>query len=456
MTGRAVAYRWVLAVGAVLVAATAVFGVALVRPWDGDEGLATAPSPTPEPAPVAVLSAASQAPAPTAAGVEAAIEELVRDAGETGKLSASVVDATTGVSLYQHRPDARAIPASTLKLATAAAVLTALDPADQLATTAVAGAKPGEVVLVGGGDPTLAIDQHGFYPDAARLDELAEQVRAALPETEITKVSVDSTLFSGPVHGPWDSDIPGGGYVGPITALMTDGGRVDPDPDQGHGSSKRWEEPDLAAGRAFAELLGLDGEDVTRTEAPAAGRELGRVLSPPIQRLVEIMLATSDNVVAEVLARQVALARGEPASYPGGAAAMAEILAGELGLAGAKFTDGSGLSRGNRLTATMLTDLLVAAVSPRHPELAGLVTGLAVAGWSGTLADRYGGAELAPAVGTVRAKTGTLAGVHSLAGLVVTADGQLLAFALLANDAPDSIRGQLDRIAATLASCGCS
>jgi D-alanyl-D-alanine carboxypeptidase/D-alanyl-D-alanine-endopeptidase (penicillin-binding protein 4) len=55
----------------------------------------------------------------------------------------------------------------------------------------------------------------------------------------------------------------------------------------------------------------------------------------------------------------------------------------------------------------------------------------------------------------VRAKTGTLAGVHALAGLVVTADGRPLVFALLANDSPVDPRGQLDRIAATLAGCGC-
>jgi serine-type D-Ala-D-Ala carboxypeptidase/endopeptidase (penicillin-binding protein 4) len=455
VTGRAVGYRWVFAVGVVLLVAAAVLGVALVRPWDGDEGLATPPSPTPEPSPVAVLSAAAEAPAPTAAGVEAAIDDLVREAGESGRVTAVVVDATTGETLYGRDPGTRAIPASTVKLATAAAVLTTLDPAHQLATTVVAGAEPGEVVLVGGGDPTLAIDEAGFYPDAARLDDLAEQVRAALPGTEITKVTIDSTLYSGPVHGPWDSDIPGGGYVGPITALMTDGGRRDPDPDQGNEASARWEEPDLAAGRAFAELLGLDGDDVTRGEVPPQPRELGRVLSPPLQRLVEIMLAASDNVVAEALARQVAVARGEPASYEGGAAAMAETLEAELGLAGATFTDGSGLSRGNLVTATLLTDVLVAAVDPAHPELAGVVTGLAVAGWSGTLAGRYDDPELAPAVGAVRAKTGTLAGVHSLAGLVTTADGQLLAFAILANEAPDGIRAGLDRIVATLATCGC-
>jgi D-alanyl-D-alanine carboxypeptidase/D-alanyl-D-alanine-endopeptidase (penicillin-binding protein 4) len=448
-------YRWVAAAGAGLVVIAAVLGLALARPWAGGGEIATLPSPTPEPEPVAVLSAAGEVPAPTAGGVQAAIDELVREAGELGTVSASVVDATTGERLYTRDPDTPLIPASTVKLPTAAAALTTLGPAHQLATTAVAGDEPGEVVLVGAGDPTLAIDEAGFYPDAARLDLLAAQVKTALRGTEITAVRVDSTLFTGPVHGPWDSDIPGGGYVGPITALMTDGGRMDPDPAQGTKAAERWEQPDLAAGRAFAELLGLDGEDVTRGGAPAGATELGRVLSPPVQRLVEIMLASSDNVVAEGLARLVAVERGEPASFEGGAVAMAKVLDEELGLPGAEFTDGSGLSRGNLVTATLLTDLLAAAVDPAHADLTGVVTGLAVAGWSGTLADRYDEAELAPAAGAVRAKTGTLAGVHALAGLVTTAEGQLLAFALLANDAPDSIRGRLDLIVATLATCGC-
>jgi D-alanyl-D-alanine carboxypeptidase/D-alanyl-D-alanine-endopeptidase (penicillin-binding protein 4) len=94
-------------------------------------------------------------------------------------------------------------------------------------------------------------------------------------------------------------------------------------------------------------------------------------------------------------------------------------------------------------------------VGDEHPDLAGVVTGLAVAGWSGTLADRYDDPAMAAAAGVVRAKSGTLAGVHALAGVVLTADGQLLAFALLANEAPDSIRTQLDRVVASLAACGC-
>src|SRR5690606_31970153 len=138
--------------------------------------------------------------------------------------------------------------------------------------------------------------------------------------------------------------------------------------------------------------------------------------------LVEIMLERSDNVLAEALARQVALAKGQPASYEGAAAAMDAVLA-ELGLPDEEngLVDGSGLSRANRLTPSLLTDLLTVAARADRPELRGIFSGMPVAGYSGTLARRYGTAEpTRPGAGVVRAKTGTLSGVNTLAGIVTT------------------------------------
>jgi D-alanyl-D-alanine carboxypeptidase/D-alanyl-D-alanine-endopeptidase (penicillin-binding protein 4) len=445
--------RWWWPAGAVgLAGLGAAMVLVAVQPWAGPAAPFAQPSPTPEPEPVAVLEApAGQAPAPTADGVRAAIEDLVTDGRLGGSVSAAVVDLETGEQLYAREPDAAAVPASTTKVVTGAAVLASRGPAYQIETVAMAGAEPGEVVLVGGGDPALAAGEDGFYPGAASLVDLAEQVRET--GQQVTKVTVDSSLFTGPVHGDWDSDVPGGGYVGPITALMTDGGRVDPESSEFGQAAQRWEEPDLAAGEAFAELLGVDSA-VERGSAPAGAAELGRVVSPPILRLVEIMLVTSDNVLAEALARQVAVARDEPGSFEGAATAVTEVL-DELGVAagGTVLADGSGLSRSNRLTAALLTDLLVAAAA--EPALAGLLPGLPVAGWSGTLADRFDNGD---GVGSVRAKTGTLAGVNSLAGLVVTGDGRPLGFAVLADQVPggeEDAERALDAIAAALAGCGC-
>jgi D-alanyl-D-alanine carboxypeptidase/D-alanyl-D-alanine-endopeptidase (penicillin-binding protein 4) len=125
---------------------------------------------------------------------------------------------------------------------------------------------------------------------------------------------------------------------------------------------------------------------------------------------------------------------------------------GKLGvpLAGARFADGSGLDRRDRLSAASLTALLVRAADPGRPELRPVLTGLPVGGFSGTLRERYAGGS--PGAGVIRAKTGTLTGVNTLAGTAVTANGRLLAFAFLAGETPSPYTAQpaLDRLAAAL------
>ncbi|MDG4761561.1 D-alanyl-D-alanine carboxypeptidase/D-alanyl-D-alanine-endopeptidase [Micromonospora sp. WMMD710] len=451
-------------------------GVVVTRPgpvagWLGDDAgsAPTAAAATPEPDPSDVLAGPDpNAPVPSPDGVRAALDPLVGAAALGDRVNVSVADVTSGQTLFAKGADDGTVPASVTKLATAVTVLAARGPGYRIPTRAVAGAKPGEVVIVGGGDPTLAVDKRGYYPGAARLDDLAAQVRTALGGTAPTSVIVDGSAYSGPVYGPgWDDDIPTGGYGGAVTALMTDGARKDPG--AASGGAVRVAEPDLTAGRSFAKLLGVPASAVKRGTAPAPtaaggapppGTELGVVQSPPLIRLVDIMISQSDNLVAEALARQVALARNRPASFDGAAAAMDAELA-ELGLPAEEITlsDGSGLSRNNRISPSLLTDLIRLAASTDHPELAGVFGGLPVAGWSGTLDDRYRGAPgTAAGAGAVRAKTGTLTGVHAIAGLVTTADGRLLTFAVLTDKVPggtDTAQPALDRIAAALAGCGC-
>jgi D-alanyl-D-alanine carboxypeptidase/D-alanyl-D-alanine-endopeptidase (penicillin-binding protein 4) len=132
----------------------------------------TTPSP-PQP----VLGApASDAGMPSASAVEAIVDPLMASAGLGGHTTASVIDASTGTPLYERGAHTMSVPASTTKLVTAAAVLAARGPAYRLTTRAVAGSQPGEVVLVGGGDPTLAGGGVATYPDAAKLTDLAAQV----------------------------------------------------------------------------------------------------------------------------------------------------------------------------------------------------------------------------------------------------------------------------------------
>ena len=101
------------------------------------------------------------------------------------------------------------------------------------------------------------------------------------------------------------------------------------------------------------------------------------------------------------------------------------------------------------------------------PRLRGAVTGLPVAGFSGTLSagdsdfGGIGGIAGGTARGVVRAKTGNLATVASLAGLVYDRSGDLLLFAIMAPQVPGADQLQqaadaLDAAAAGLATCGCS
>jgi D-alanyl-D-alanine carboxypeptidase/D-alanyl-D-alanine-endopeptidase (penicillin-binding protein 4) len=328
----------------------------------------------------------------------------------------------------------------------------------------VAGAAPGEVVLIGGGDPTLGAGENRTFRDGARLDDLANQVKQALGGTAPTRVVVDTSLFGPAGAGPgWDSDIISSGNSSVITPLMIDGGRARAAGP--HGPSERVADPDLVAGRSFAAALNLPSSAVSRGGAPAEARPLGVIHSPTVERLVELMLVESDNVIAECLARQVALARNQPATFPGAAGATKAVL-GELGLpvGPVVLADGSGLSRLNQLSPALLTEALTLASKPDHTELRGLFPGLPVAGYSGTLQTRYRSPGSGTAAGLVRAKTGSLDKISAIAGIVVDADGRALAFAFIADqvtsgpagvNTPSPSQEALDRITTTLATCGC-
>jgi len=172
------------------------------------------------------------------------------------------------------------------------------------------------------------------------------------------------------------------------------------------------------------------------------------------------MLQTSDNTIAECLARQVALAAAKPASFLGAAGAVRAALV-RFGVdPGAGMRDASGLAADDRVSAAALAGVLRLVVGAAHPQLHLIVTALPVAAWSGTLAQRYlPGSPAAGGAGVVRAKTGTLTAVSTLAGIVHDKDGRLLVFALLADRVPPgATRGAeaaLDRVAAVLAGCGC-
>ena len=396
---------------------------------------------------------AGPAALPSPAVVAATLAGPASAPGLGGRLLARVVDVQTGTILFDDGGSIAAAPASTAKLLTAAAVLSVY-PANQRFTTRVVAGPPGTIVLVGGGDPTLTAalaGSPGAYDGAARISVLAAAVRAA--HVAVTRILVDGSLFAGPSVSPhWDPGDAPTSYAAPITAAMVDGGRAAP------RDAVRSPAPDLAAGHALAAALGEPGLPVALGRAPATAATLGAVSSAPLAQLVAQMLQQSDNVIAEVLARHVAIAAHQPASFDGGVAAIRSLLAGVGVPVGPGMYDGSGLAPADRLSPAALVALLRAVVV--DPPLHEVLSGLPVASWSGTLAQRYlPGTAAAPGAGVVRAKTGTLADVASLAGVVHDRSGRLLAFAFIADEVSagtGAADAALDLIAARLAGCGCT
>ncbi|MFF8275209.1 D-alanyl-D-alanine carboxypeptidase/D-alanyl-D-alanine-endopeptidase [Streptomyces lateritius] len=411
-------------------------------------GPAAAGPPRPAPAPSApgVLRALAAPDSSRPGDLAATLVPLLADPGLGTLRTASVVDATTGEQLYGEGATTPMTPASTVKIATTVAALAALGPDHRIPTTVAASPDGRALTLVGGGDPTL---------DTARLKKLAGDTARALKGRGVTAVRLayDASLYQGPQHHP----IGPNENLAPVVALMTDGGRLD---DSDSGPAPRSADPARATATAFADLLGAAG--VTVQGAPAPGRApraaptaapLARSYSEPLSALVERTLTHSDNDLAEALARQTALARKQPASFDGaGRAVRAELDALGVPTAGARFADGSGLSRADRVSAALLTALLTRAADPARPTLRPVLTGLPVGGFSGTLKSRFDTAPTAPGAGLIRAKTGTLTGVNTLAGTVVTAEGRLLAFAFLAGRTPSPYTAQpaLDRLSAAL------
>jgi D-alanyl-D-alanine carboxypeptidase/D-alanyl-D-alanine-endopeptidase (penicillin-binding protein 4) len=375
---------------------------------------------------------------------------LLDDPSLGDRRGAAVVDVTTGEQLYAKDADAGLTPASTTKIATAVAALSALGPDHRLTTRTVLEPRTRKVVLVGGGDPTLtAREKAGGW---ASLRTLADTTAAALHKRHLTSVTLtyDTSLYSGTSRHP----IGVNENLAEVTPLTADEGRLD---DSASGPATRAADPAEAAARTFAALLGDHGVKAALAGSGKAGhraRALAAVQSPPLTAVVERMLTNSDNDIAEALARQTALSTGGEGSFAGGAAAVgAQVRKLGLPVAGARFHDGSGLDRRDKLTARLLTSLLALSGSADHPELRTVLTGLPIAGFTGTLSDRYEGGDTRAGTGLVRAKTGSLTGVNTLAGTVVDARGRLLAFAFLTENSMDqpAARAALDRAAARLA-----
>jgi len=407
---------------------------------------------------LADLDTAAAAPDPDQ--VQALVQGLAGDARLGPTVGVLVADALTGEVLGAHAGDEARTPASTAKLVTGVAALTRLG-ADRTFDTTVRQGTGDQIVLVGGGDMMLAAGAGD--PDAvngrAGLADLAAlvAVQLRLAGRDTVTLGVDDTLFSGPATAPgWDPADLAMGFVAPVAPLAVDIAKIS----AGEYPPRRTD-PAMHAATEFAARLGEAGITVTgtpaRVSAPATGDVLGVVSSAPVPEVAQYFLDTSDNTITEVVARMVALDLGLPGSFEGATQAVLRTVQ-TLGVdtAGATLADASGLADGSALPPRMLLGLLELVVDPAHPELREVSNGMPIGGLTGTLSDRFRSGD---ATGLVRAKTGSLTSVTSLAGSVLDADGRLLLFVLMA-DQTGAVgqyqpRQALDGFVSQLAGCGC-
>lgn len=464
--------------GLVLVILAAAVTLVALRPWTPafrHGGLTVADPPAPVKPFPQVTPVSPGAAEPSRQGLTNALAQLASGA-DLGSFSGSVSDAATGTVLWSAEPDKPLVPASTVKILTAAAALLALPPDHRVTTRVVEGANPNELVLIGDGDPTLTAvpDGTGYYAGGPRLADLAAQIRAG--HGGYDTILVDGSAYAGPTAAPgWDpGDIAGGSWA-PLEPVMLDGGRLDPLSEY----SPRSPTPALDAGRRLATELGMDPASVRPGVAPAKSLEVAHVQSALLRDRLRQMMVDSDDVLAESIGREVAGATGAQRSFTGAAEATTGVLSSAgFDIGGTTLLDTSGLSTDDRVSARLLDAVLAAAAArpaatsaPNPtPETAVVTTGkptsaaalaamldyLSVAGGTGTLSTRFT-SEDRMAAGWLRAKTGTLTVSSALAGYVLDRDGRVLTFALMSNGRPpEASRPALDALAAALRDCGCS
>ena len=383
---------------------------------------------------------------------------MASDAALTGgSVTASVIDVATGEELLDQSATTGVTPASTNKVLTAWAALSSMGPGHTLQTKAVLDGQT--VTLVGGGDVLLADDAGDPTATAghAGLGDLARATAEQLKSQGTTSVSLhlDDTLFTG---AQWNDGWEAGNeqYVAKVQPIMVD---VSATQNQGYPA-----DPAMEAAQAFARHLSeagitVDG-DASRAAAPGGAKELASVSSAPLSDILALSLKTSDNTMTEVEGRLVALQAKETADFAGASKAVAAQLRKDgFDTSGLTLLDSSGLAKGNKVPAKLLAQILAKSAGDDGGSAGRtLVADLPVGALDGTLGNRL---HDTAAAGTVRAKTGSLEQTSSLAGVVTTADGRLLAFAILANGFPangGSAAGAAidNHFVAPLASCGCS
>jgi D-alanyl-D-alanine carboxypeptidase/D-alanyl-D-alanine-endopeptidase (penicillin-binding protein 4) len=387
----------------------------------------------------------------------------------------AVVDGW-GRDVFTLGADQPLLPASTNKLVVAAAAIQTFGP-NQRFTTAVATTAPvdgngvveGDLVLIGGGDPALASPRFitEIYP-ARPHTPIAELVKA-VQDAGITAVSggviAVPDIFARQLEPQgWVSSYYDRLEGTRTSGLTVDAGRrlfVRESDDALLGAAAK--DPAVEAATVLRQLL-IDAEidvagepSLLETGVEPDVEVIGTVNSPPLSQMLSHMVKRSDNNMADTLFRLMG-AIDSDGTWSGSSRAVRRALAPlELDWTGIALSDGSGLSRTDRLTASFLAHLDEAMMSTADADRWRAL--MAIAGESGTLRDRYRGT---PAAGNMFGKTGALKDVRALAGSVdapapegTTVAPERLHFAIVGSELDgkdiDRFRRLIDLLVLTLA-----
>ncbi|PBC71005.1 D-alanyl-D-alanine carboxypeptidase/D-alanyl-D-alanine-endopeptidase (penicillin-binding protein 4) [Streptomyces sp. TLI_235] len=465
-------------------------------------------------------SAQADNPAPADATLTADLDALLADARlANAQAGVQVLDATTGQVLYSRQPGALLTPASTMKTVTSTAALELLG-ADHRFTTEVrttgttyGGKLVGDLVLRGGGDPSLLVQD---------LDDLAAKVAASGITTVTGRVLADGSRYDSTPLGPgwaWDDEpysyspqisgltvandpeyqmdtvqvtvTPGAAgekakvalvpaeapmkFTGGITTGAAGSGAT-ADVERRRGANELllsgsiaagaapatyWvtvEDPATYAAKVFAGALARHGVKVQRGVQTATGSETSQPLashdSKTLAELVVPMLKISNNGIAEHLTKEIGKVKGGKGDWATGINQVKAFLkANGLETPAGRQVDGSGLSRYDLITPAKMAGLL--KVAQDKPWFNAWYNALPVAGnpdrmVGGTLAARMRGTK---AENNVHAKSGSMSGVDNLMGYATAPDGHKLIFSVMvSNFAGTSPRPVIDAIAVRLAS----
>jgi serine-type D-Ala-D-Ala carboxypeptidase/endopeptidase (penicillin-binding protein 4) len=393
----------------------------------------SAPAAAAHPKPKPPLGAGPSAPR---TGAEQQLQaKLSRALNTAGPQSgAFVYDLDAHDSLFARKITIGRPPASVEKLYTTVAVLRILGPNARLHTdvlgtgTLVHGVLHGNLYLRGGGDPTFGdqtFNQFWEHGEGSNPNELVKQLKAKGIRRVTGLVYADESLFDrrrGGLMTNYAPDTPD--YGGQMSALTYD-----------HGSALRRVGPAAFAVREVVLTMrggGIAARAAAKTaNAPPQAKLLAIANSPPMSVMTRLMDVPSDDLFADLFAKQLGVLFGSGGTLSAGAHVIASTIAAQYGLH-PTILDGSGLSRDDRTSPLEIVDLLREVWhTPIGDELA---TSLPTVGVNGTVQSI--GLKTA-AVRRCIAKTGTLDNVTNLAGYCQSRSGHTLAFGFFIDGPPN-------------------